>query len=31
MTVNNWINELKDTGLIEITFEDNKRKIKINE
>ena len=31
MTVNNWINELKDTGLIEIIFEDNKRKILINE
>ena len=31
MTVNNWLNELKDTGLIEVKFEDNKRKIIINE
>ena len=31
MTVNNWLNELKDTGLIEVTFENNKRKITINE
>ena len=31
MTVNNWLNELKDNGLIEINFDNNKRKIKIND
>lgn len=31
MTISNWLNELVDNKLIEITFNKNKRKIKINE
>ena len=31
MTVNNWLNELLDAGLVNVIFEDNKRKILINE
>jgi DNA-binding GntR family transcriptional regulator len=31
MTITNWLNELQDKGIIEIIFDKNKRKIKINE
>jgi hypothetical protein len=31
MTITNWLNELEDKGIIEIIFDKNKRKIKINE
>ena len=31
MTITNWINELVDSNLIDITYNLNKRKIKINE
>lgn len=31
MTITNWLNELEDSNLIDITYNKNKRKIKINE
>jgi hypothetical protein len=31
MTITNWLNELVDSNLIDITYNLNKRKIKINE
>lgn len=31
MTITNWLNELVDSNLINITYNLNKRKIKINE
>lgn len=31
MTITNWLNELVDSSLIDITYNLNKRKIKINE
>tara|TARA_R110000868_G_scaffold51661_5_gene163360 strand:- start:1333 stop:1563 length:231 start_codon:yes stop_codon:yes gene_type:complete len=31
MTINNWLNELENNKLIKVTYNLNKRKIKINE
>lgn len=31
MTITNWLNELQESGIIEIILNKNKRKIKIND